>query len=137
MNSALVHCSQENSQKLRLLFMNSTRTIAVTAQVPLKCGFKKKKKRVKHKRETQNVYPNPALLFLLPFYLIPLQLVWVSQVLDSKIFLFGREEKWENKKLCLYKFTFIQLWHNFFYIVYKKKKTKHLMLKIKTNLIYG
>ena len=43
-NSAQMHYSWENSQKLRLLFMNSAWTIAVTNQVPLKRGLKKKKK---------------------------------------------------------------------------------------------
>ena len=44
-NSAQMYYSWENSQKLRLLFMNSAWTIAVTNQVPLKRGFQKKKKK--------------------------------------------------------------------------------------------
>ena len=59
LNSIWVYSSQENSQNLRLLFMNSAWTVAVIAQVPLKRGLKKKK-RVKRKCKTQNVYPNPA-----------------------------------------------------------------------------
>ena len=43
LNSIWVHYSQENSQNLRLLFMNSAWTVSVTAQVPLKRGLKKKK----------------------------------------------------------------------------------------------
>ena len=46
-----MHCLQENSQKLRLLFMNNGWTVVVTAQVPLKRSSKKKKK---SKTQTQN-----------------------------------------------------------------------------------
>ena len=45
-----MHCLQENSQKLRLLFMNNGWTVVVTAQVSLKRSSKKKKS----KTQTQN-----------------------------------------------------------------------------------
>ena len=51
-NSAQMHYSLENSQKLWLLFMNSALTIALTAQVSLKRSLKKKKS-VKHKGKTK------------------------------------------------------------------------------------
>ena len=60
MNSAQVHCSRENSQKLRLLFMNSSRNCLSLTERRLE---KKKKRESKTQTQTQNVYPNPALIY--------------------------------------------------------------------------